>query len=189
MQNNADYQEIVQTVTTNVLTDVKSQLESMKSEIADDIVKRVESSIQTSLNSFFSQLVNVYPPASQSSVPGYPSRPAPVQPLRPIDFVNYSPISPQLGVDTEACKLLLLIQSWPHIVYKGWILYLDYRASNHQVYMVRENGANITDISSYFGKRYVYYFITIVESGSDWLVKYGRSVEPDDVDVAVIPMP
>ena len=51
MANIIDYREIVQTVLSDVLTDVKSQLATMQPGMVDNIVKKIQSSLPPSLNS------------------------------------------------------------------------------------------------------------------------------------------
>lgn len=169
MQNNINYQEIVQTVTSNILEDVKSQLASMQPEIVDDIVKRIESSIQPSLDSFANQLCDIQQRLSQLEQQSGSSTkisqvPAPSTSAPP----NTSSVSPTLGVDPQASTLLLLIQDWPHIVHNGWIFYRD--CINVGVYMVRENGTDRTDISSLF-RVVPREFNLVIENGSDWIIK------------------
>lgn len=56
MANIIDYREIVQTVMSDVLTDVKSQLAAMQPGMVDNIVKKIQSSLPPSLDSCDGQL-------------------------------------------------------------------------------------------------------------------------------------
>ena len=174
MQNNIDYQEIVQTVTSKILADVKSQLASMQPGIVDDIVKRIEASIQPSLDSFANQLDDIQQRLSQLEQKSGSSTkilqvPTPSTSASP----NTSSVSPTLGVDPQASTLLLLIQDWPHIVHNGWIFYSD--RINRGTYMVRENGTDKTDLSKLFDYYLPYEFNSVVENGSDWIIKYNQN--------------
>lgn len=169
--NNIDYREIVQTVTSNVLSDVKSQLASMQPGIVDDIVKRVQSSLQPTLNSITNQLGSLQQRVAQlEKKSGSASTlSTPVQAPKSSGTTNSSSVSPQLGVDPQASTLLLLIQDWPHIVHNGWIFY--WNKENDRQYMIRENGTDKKDIYNLF-KYYPKKFISVVENGTDWIIKY-----------------
>lgn len=187
MQNNIDYREIVQTVTANVLTDIKAQLASMKSEIVDDMAEKVKSSLQPSFDVLSSQFGGMQWRISElEQKSGSSNKKKSKQTTR-----TNEDISPELGVNTEACKLLLLIQDNPHIVHNGWIIYVGSGLIKDErcVYMVREDGTHNTDITGLFefnGDYSITEFITVLENGSDWLIKY--SVYPGFNHIAVIHM-
>lgn len=173
MQNNINYQEIVQTVTSNILEDIKSQLASMQPGIVDDIVKRMEASIQPSLDSFTNQLGDIQQRLSQLEQQSGSSTKISQVPVSSTSAPpNTSSVSPTLGVDPQASTLLLLIQDWPHIVHNGWIIYAD--PDKYSIFMVRENGVDNTNITDLF-KFVPYKFNSVVENGSDWIIKYNKN--------------
>ena len=210
MENNIDYRDLVQTVTSNILENVKSQLTSIQPGIVDDIVKRIESSIQPSLDSFANQLGDLQKRVSEleqnadSSTPRQPLRrlTGPVQPLRRLtptlspaqqklaqgpdssETANTSSDPPQM--DTQTRVLLLKIKRWLHIIYKGWIIYFN--SEDRHTYIIRENGTDQKDISSFFKGTPCRFYEAPVENGSDWIIEY-RNRDTDARDFAVIPMP
>lgn len=209
MENNIDYRDIVQTVTSNILEDVKSQFASIQPGIVDDIVKRIEASIQPSLDSFANQLDDLQRRVLQleqnvdSSTPRQPLRrlTGPVQPLRrltptlspaqqklaqgPDSSETANTLSDPPQIDTQTRILLLKIGHWPRLYYNDWIIYLN-KEDGH-TYLIRKNGTDQKDISSYFINK-IDYFDAIVENGSDWIIEYCNR-DTGASDFAVIPMP
>ncbi len=194
MQNNIDYREIVQTVTSNVLTEIKAQLSSMKSEIVDDLAEKVKSSLQPSFDALSSQLGGMQWRISELEQKSGSSN---KKKTKQTTHTNED-ISPELGVNTEACKLLLQIQDYVHIVHNGWIFYDGWGLIKDErcVYMIREDGTCNTDITGLFefkdpkngnDKDYITDFITVLENGSDWLIKYHTSYSNNRVTVIHMP--
>lgn len=196
MENNIDYRDIVQTVTSNILEDVKSQFASIQPGIVDDIVKRIEASIQPSLDSFANQLDDLQRRVLQleqnvdSSTPRQPLRrlTGPVQPLRRLT-PTLSPAQQKLAqgpdssetsetssgssqIDTQTRIMLLKIKdlSYGKRRSKGdWVIYLD--EEKQRVFMIRKNGTENNDVTKFF-EDYPDSLGRIVENGSDWIVNY-----------------
>lgn len=196
MENNIDYRDIVQTVTSNILEDVKSQFASIQLGIVDDIVKRIEASIQPSLDSFANQLDDLQRRVLQleqnvdSSTPRQPLRrlTGPVQPLRRLT-PTLSPAQQKLAqgpdssetsetssgssqIDTQTRIMLLKIKdlSYGKRRSKGdWVIYLD--EEKQRVFMIRKNGTENNDVTKFF-EDYPDSLGRIVENGSDWIVNY-----------------
>ncbi len=172
MVNNIDYREIVQTVTVNVLTDVKNQLASMQPGIVNDIVESVQSSLQTTLDSITSQLGDMQQRLTKleqkkgrsSSVQSKST-----QTSRASGTAKKSSAPPPM--DSQTRILLLKIQGLgvKKIQFKGWIFYLAEEKKG--VFMIRANGTDKKCITKKF-KEYPTQFINVIENGSDWIIEY-----------------
>lgn len=181
MQNNIDYREIVQTVTQNVMTEIVNKLNAMKPGIEQEIAEAVFSVIDSRLNkleSSFSSLQSSLAELKQTpSAPSASSTPVVTRRTIPRS-ASSSSASP--AMDTQTRVLLLKIEHWPHIARKDWIIYSN--EEDQHTYMIRKNGTDQIDISSYFQNR-ISWFNKIIENGSDWIIEFNSG------NIVVIPKP
>lgn len=181
MQNNIDYKEIVQTVTQNVMTEIVQKLNAMKPDIEQEIAEAVFSVIDSRLSKLESSLNSLQSSlAALKQTPGNSSaRATPVMTPRTSAGTASSSSAPP-AMDTQTRVLLLKIEHWPHVAHKDWIIYFN-KEDNH-TYMIRKNGTDQIDISSYFQNR-ISWFNKIIENGSDWIIEFNSG------NIVVIPKP